>query len=98
MFGITTSTPLVFIVVQVESLWKQKHKTLTIINLSIKDKIILYVMGIQEPKDVWVVLKKIIDTKFFCQQMLIQNKLTNLKMDKATSMEDFLVNNKDLLN
>jgi len=55
-------------------------------------------MGIQEPKDVWVVLKKIIDTKFFCQQMLIQNKLTNLKMDKATSMEDFLVNNKDLLN
>jgi hypothetical protein len=98
MFGITTSTPLVLIVVQVENLWKQKHKALTIINLSIKDKIIWYVMGIQEPKDVWVVLTKIIETKYFFRQMLIQNKLTNRKMDKATSMEDFLVNNKDLLN
>jgi len=97
MFGITTSTPLVLIVVQVESFWKQKHKALTIINLSIKDKIIWYVMGIQEPKDVWVVLTKIIETKFFWQ-MLIQNKLTNHKMDKTTSMEDFLVNNKDMLN
>jgi hypothetical protein len=42
-------------------------------------------MGIQEPKDVWVVLTKIVETKFFFRQMLIQNKLTNHKMDKATS-------------
>jgi hypothetical protein len=55
-------------------------------------------MGMKKPKDVWVVLRKIIESKYYFQQMLIQNKLTNLKMDKATSMEDFLVNNKDLLN
>ncbi len=30
--------------------------------------------------------------------MLIQNKLTNFKMDETTSMEDFLINTKDLLN
>jgi hypothetical protein len=63
MFGITTSTPLVLTIVQVESLKTQKHKTLTIMNLSINDKIIPYVMGIQESKDIWEVLEKLFKTK-----------------------------------
>lgn len=71
---------------------------MTIINLSIKDKIIPYVMGIQKPKDVWEVLKKLFKMKYSSQRMLIRNKLTNLKMDKTTSMEDFLINIKDLVN
>jgi hypothetical protein len=65
MFGITTSTPLMLTIVQVESLKRQKHKALTIINLSIKDKIISYVMGIQEPKDIWEVLEKLFKTRDF---------------------------------
>jgi hypothetical protein len=46
MFRITTSTPSVLIIAQVESLKTQKRKTLTIMNLSIHDKIIPYVVGI----------------------------------------------------
>jgi hypothetical protein len=46
MFRITTSTPSVLIIAQVESLKTQKRKTLTIMNLSIHDKIIPYDVGI----------------------------------------------------
>jgi uncharacterized sporulation protein YeaH/YhbH (DUF444 family) len=65
MFGITTSTPLVLTIAQIESFKKQKHKAMIIINLSIKDKISPYVMGIQEPKDIWEVLEKLFKTKDF---------------------------------
>jgi uncharacterized sporulation protein YeaH/YhbH (DUF444 family) len=65
IFGITTSKPLMLTIVQVESLERQKHKALIIINLSIKDKIISYVMGIQEPKDIWEVLEKMFKTRDF---------------------------------
>jgi uncharacterized sporulation protein YeaH/YhbH (DUF444 family) len=65
IFGITTSKPLMLTIVQVESLERQKHKALIIINLSIKDKIISYVMGIQEPKDIWEVLEKLFKTRDF---------------------------------
>ncbi len=92
MFGITTSTPLVLTIAQIESFKKQKHKAMIIINLSIKDKISPYVMGIQEPKDIWEVLEKLFKTKDFSWRMLTWNKLTNLKIDEATSIEDFIVN------
>jgi thiamine pyrophosphate-dependent acetolactate synthase large subunit-like protein len=65
MFGITTSTPMVLTIAQVESLKTQKRKTLTIMNLSIHDKIIPYVMGIQEPKDILEVLKKMFKIRDF---------------------------------
>jgi hypothetical protein len=45
MFRIT-STPSVLTIAQVESLKTQKRKTLTIMNLSIHDKIIPYDVGI----------------------------------------------------
>ncbi len=96
--GIASSTSPTLTTTQVESLWKQKCRALTIINLSIKDKINIYIMGIQEPKDVWEVLKKLFKTKDSSRRMLIWNKLTNLKMDETTSMEDFRINTKDLLN
>ncbi len=38
---------------------------MTIINLSIKEKLFDMSWEYKKPKDVWVVLKKIIDTKFF---------------------------------
>jgi len=43
-------------------------------------------------------LKKNLKPKNYFEQMLIWNKLMNLKMDEITSMEDFLVHTKDLLN
>jgi hypothetical protein len=49
-------------------------------------------MGIQEPKDIWEVLEKLFKTKDFSWRMLTWNKLTNLKIDEATSIEDFIVN------
>ncbi len=97
IFGITTSKPLMLTIVQVESLERQKHKALIIINLSIKDKIISYVMGIQEPKDIWEVLEKLFKTRDFSWQMLSWDKPTNLKINEATSIEDFIVNIKENL-
>lgn len=98
MPGITSSTSPTLIVIQIESFWKQKHKALTKINLFIKEKIIPHVMRIQEPKDVWEVLKILFKMKNSSQWMPIRNKSTNFKMDETTSMEDFLINIKDLVN
>lgn len=76
----------------------QKDKALTMIALSIRDNVIPYIANITEPDECWALLKNLYASKTNSRKLMLMRRLTNLKMEKGTSMSLFLQSLKELLN
>jgi len=77
---------------------KKKNKALTIINLSVIDKIMPYFQHLDDPKKIWITLSNLYEVKTASHRLLIRSKLTNLKMEVDTPMKLFLEFVTNLLN
>jgi hypothetical protein len=77
---------------------RQKKKALLIINLVVRDHVILYILDMKEPTVCSKRLKNLYATNNNVRRMLLRRKLTNLKMEEGTMMFTFLQSTQDLVN
>jgi hypothetical protein len=77
---------------------RQKKKALLIINLVVRDHVVLYILDMKEPTVCSKRLKNLYATNNNVRRMLLRRKLTNLKMEEGTMMFTFLQSTQDLVN
>lgn len=76
----------------------QKSKALAMIALSVRYNVILYIANITEPDVRWATLKNLYANSTNSRKLMLRRKLTNLKLEKGSSMTLFLQNLKELIN
>jgi len=75
----------------------QRMKALTIINLSIKYEVIPHMSHLDNPHEVWTILKYLYESTWIARRLMFKNKFYKLTMQDETNMLDFLFTIKDLL-
>lgn len=77
--------------VDIDALQVLKNRALTLIALSVKDNVILYIANITEPDECWKVLKDLYASGSNSRKLLLRRKLSNLRMDEGAAIPEFLV-------
>ena len=67
-----------------------KNKALLIINLVVRNSVVPYILDIEDLTICWERLKNLYATNNNVRRMLLQRKLTNLKMEEGKMMSTFL--------
>jgi hypothetical protein len=68
-----------------------------IINLSIKNEIILHIHDINDLEEAWEKLQSLFDTKSIAKRLMICNKLQGIRMEEGGYMNKFLFMVKDFI-
>ncbi len=68
-----------------------------IINLSIKNEIILHIHDIDDLEEAWEKLQNLFDTKSIAKRLMICNKLQGVRMEEGEYMNKFLFMVKDFI-
>jgi len=68
---------------------QQRMRLLAIINLSMKDDIILHIFHLDSLDQIWNVLKKLYKSAGIARRLLLRNKFYKMSMQETSNMANF---------
>ncbi|KAL3681665.1 hypothetical protein R1sor_024621 [Riccia sorocarpa] len=76
----------------------QQSKAMSVLKLSLSDDVIPHIIHLEDPRELWIELDKLYNTRTNAKRLATLKRFTSLKMDTSSTVTKFMREVRDLIN